>query len=118
MKLIILNRTPEKARKLADETGHIWGSLSEESLELLEEGVDLAVQTTTVGMHPFTDADPIPWWTPRHCSLVYDMIYNPRETVFLSRSRKAGIRTVNGLEMLEGQARLQFELFTGVPAPD
>jgi 3-dehydroquinate dehydratase/shikimate dehydrogenase len=117
MNLIILNRTEEKARRLAEETGNQWGVLSEKSLPLLADGVDLAVQTTSVGMHPDVKSDPAPWWNPENCTLVYDMIYDPVETVFLSRARSAGVNTMNGSGMLEGQARLQFELFTGHQAP-
>lgn len=118
MKLIILNRTVDKAQRLGEETGNIWGPLTSEALGLLAGGIDLIVQTTTVGMHPNTDADPIPWWKPGDCTLVYDMIYEPGETLLLSRARSAGIRTMNGSGMLEEQARLQFKLFTGVQAPD
>ncbi len=117
MHLVILNRTTDKARHLAEEAGQKWGALTEESLPLLADGVDLAVQTTTVGMFPNTDADPIPWWKPGNCSLVYDMIYKPAETLFLARARKSGVRIMNGAGMLEAQARLQFELFTGKQAP-
>ncbi len=118
LKLVILNRTIDKARQLAEETGQAWGPLSDEALPLLEGGVDLAVQTTSVGMHPNEKADPAPWWNPRGCSLVYDMIYEPVETVLLARARSAGVRTLNGSDMLKAQARLQFELFTGCQAPE
>jgi len=114
MNLVILNRTVEKARRLAEESGQQWGSLSEDSKPLLEEGVDLAVQTTTVGMYPDC-LNPIPWWNPGGCSLVYDMIYEPEETALLALSRAAGVITMNGLGMLEAQGRIQFELFTGFP---
>jgi len=113
MKLVILNRTIEKARHLAEETKQQWGALSPESFSLLEGGVDLAVQTTNVGMFPDSSSDPIPWWNPSGCLLVYDMIYQPEETVLLARSRGVGINTKNGSGMLEAQARIQFELFTG-----
>ena len=46
---------------------------------------------------------------------LFDMVYNPVETTFLS----AGCgQTVDGLRMLVGQARRAFELFYGDPAPD
>ena len=118
MKLVILNRTIDKARRLAEETGQAWGPLSDEALPLLEGGIDLLVQTTSVGMHPNENADPAPWLNPRECSLVYDMIYEPVETVLLARARSAGVRTLNGSGMLEAQARLQFEMFTGIQAPE
>jgi len=117
MNLVILNRTVEKARRLAEENQQLWGPLSEESRSLLKGGVDLAVQTTTAGMHPDSGTDPIPWWNPRGCSLVYDMIYEPDETVLLARARASGINTLNGSGMLEAQAGIQFELFTGKKVP-
>jgi len=118
MKLVILNRTIGKARGLAEETGQTWGPLTDEALPLVEGGVDLAVQTTSVGMHPNENTDPAPWWNPRECSLLYDMIYEPAETIFLARARSAGVKTLNGFGMLEAQARLQFELFTGRQAAE
>lgn len=118
MNLVILNRTAEKAQCLAEETRQSWGPLSEESMNLLGGDIDLAVQTTTVGMHPESGKDPIPWWNPRGCTLVYDMIYEPEETVLLARAGAAGVKTLNGSGMLEAQARIQFELFTGKKVPD
>ena len=44
---------------------------------------------------------------------IFDMVYNPLETAFLSRGREAGGRTVDGLTMLIGQAAKAFELFFG-----
>lgn len=112
----VLNRTESKAQELAQEVGGTALPLSAEVLPLLS-GTDLVVQTTTVGMHPNESGDPIPWWDFSGCRLVYDMIYAPEETVLLHRARNAGIRTLNGSGMLEAQARSQFALFTGIPAP-
>ncbi len=48
---------------------------------------------------------------------VYDLIYNPRETTLLKWAREAGAETIDGLEMLVGQACLQFAWWTGRDAP-
>ena len=45
---------------------------------------------------------------------VYDLVYNPIETQLLSEARKAGCETLGGLEMLVAQAKIQFELWTGI----
>ena len=50
-------------------------------------------------------------------SLVYDLVYNPLETLLLKHARSAGCRTLNGLQMLVAQAALQFRLWTGSCAP-
>ena len=45
--------------------------------------------------------------------LVYDLVYNPMETSFLSEGRKAGCKTLGGLEMLVDQAVEQQRIWTG-----
>jgi 3-dehydroquinate dehydratase/shikimate dehydrogenase len=50
-------------------------------------------------------------------ALVYDLVYNPRETRLLRDARQAGFDTIGGLEMLVAQAERQFEYWTGRPAP-
>jgi shikimate dehydrogenase len=77
---------------------------------------DLVVNTTPVGTWPRVDQAPV----DRHAvtaGTVYDLIYNPRETTLLRWAREAGAATMDGLEMLVGQARLQFEWWTGRTAP-
>ncbi|MBO4611784.1 MAG: shikimate dehydrogenase [Bacteroidaceae bacterium] len=63
------------------------------------------VNCSPVGMHPHTDEAPqLPYEAigPQH--LLFDLIYNPTETLFLKRGRERGAVTKNGLEMLELQA--------------
>src|SRR6266550_1272774 len=47
----------------------------------------------------------------------FDMVYQPLDTPFLQAARAAGLRTVDGLTMLIGQARQAFRLFFGVEPP-
>ena len=117
MKLIILNRNIAKAQSLAEEFKIEWGPLDKRALPKLASGIFLAVQTTSLGMPPNEEIDPIPWWNPTGCSFVYDVIYGISETPFLKRARSAGCRTIGGFGMLEAQARLQFGLFTGFVPP-
>jgi shikimate dehydrogenase len=49
--------------------------------------------------------------------LVYDLIYDPKETKLLALAKKAGANTCNGLMMLLYQAMLAFEIWTGQKAP-
>lgn len=63
------------------------------------------VNTSPVGMYPKVDQCPdIPYnlLTPNH--LLYDLIYNPDETLFLKKGKAHGAVTKNGLEMLLLQA--------------
>lgn len=47
----------------------------------------------------------------------FDMVYQPLDTLFLQAARTAGLRTVDGLTMLTGQARQAFRLFFGAEPP-
>jgi 3-dehydroquinate dehydratase/shikimate dehydrogenase len=75
---------------------------------------DLLVNTTPVGMWPQADASPIEaeHLAPALGRVVYDMVYNPAETLLLRQAHAAGARTIGGLEMLVAQAVLQFEWWT------
>jgi shikimate dehydrogenase len=50
-------------------------------------------------------------------TIVFDMVYQPIETPLLAQARALGLRTIDGLQMLVGQAAAAFELFFGQPAP-
>ena len=78
----------------------------------------LLVNTTPVGMHPHENASPWPVdiALPKHAAL-YDLVYNPRETLLVKRARANGLLATTGMGMLVEQAALAFELWTGVAAP-
>ena len=48
---------------------------------------------------------------------VYDLVYNPRETLLVQQTRAAGLPAITGLGMLIEQAALAFESWTGRQAP-
>ena len=50
-------------------------------------------------------------------TIVFDMVYAPLETWLLREAREIGLRTIDGLEMLVGQAAAAFALFFGRAAP-
>lgn len=66
---------------------------------------NLIINTTPVGTFPdigFCPNIPYSHLTPNH--ILYDLVYNPEETLFLRKGRERGARTKNGLEMLQLQA--------------
>ena len=72
----------------------------------------LVVQCTPVGMAPQAeDAPPFPYALLDARHRLYDMIYNPVETVFLQRGRQQGARVKNGLDMLHRQADLAWSIW-------
>ncbi|QIL76013.1 shikimate dehydrogenase family protein [Hymenobacter sp. HDW8] len=76
-------------------------------------GHSLIINATPLGTFPQVDAcAPIPYeaLTPAH--YLYDLIYNPSETLFLQKGREAGAQTKNGFEMLCLQAEAAWEIWT------
>lgn len=75
----------------------------------------VVVNCTPVGMYPHVDeAPPLPYDALSERHLLYDLIYNPSETLFLKKGAAAGAITKNGLEMLERQALASWEFWTQV----
>ncbi|KAL2661407.1 hypothetical protein AAZV13_03G200000 [Glycine max] len=82
-----------------------------------EKGAILA-NATPVGMHPNTDRIPVAEATLEDYRLVFDAVYTPRRTRLLNEADAAGAITVAGVEMFLRQAIGQFNLFTGLEAPE
>ena len=78
--------------------------------------VDLLVNASALGMEgqpPLEiDLDPLP-----EDAVVYDIVYASRETGLLAQAHARELATVDGLDMLIGQAALAFELFFGAEPP-
>ena len=87
-------------------------SYDELTAERLEQ-YTVIVNTTPLGMHPKTDACPPLDYTAiddRH--LLFDVIYNPEKTLFLQRGEEAGATICNGMDMLIGQAKAAWNIWT------
>ena len=78
----------------------------------------LIVNATPVGTHPRSDRTP--WTTAgdfNQDQIVYDLVYNPRLTRLLREASDQGAMTIDGLEMLIGQAAAAYTLWTGREMP-
>jgi shikimate dehydrogenase len=77
---------------------------------------DLLVNTTSLGMvgQPALNLDLTPL---ADGATVYDIVYAPLETDLLKAARARGLKTLDGLEMLIGQAALAFDIFFDAEAP-
>jgi shikimate dehydrogenase len=125
-RIVIANRTPERAQRLARDVAHATGATEPTAIGL-EEGealsrggaeAELLVNTTRVGMAPEQDAPPpVPAAILHPGLLVYDLVYNPIETVLLKEARRRGCRVLTGVKMLVYQGAAAFERWTGVWPP-
>lgn len=79
--------------------------------ELLAE-YRLIVNTTPVGMYPHIDQAPqLPYEAIGSKHILFDLIYNPQETLMLKLGRERGATTINGMEMFEAQAAAAWEIW-------
>jgi 3-dehydroquinate dehydratase/shikimate dehydrogenase len=113
----VANRNPERAIRLAAEL--LPGKGEGAALDsVMDKGpYNLIVQTTSAGMSPDIEGDPLPDYVFSGMETVYDIIYTPAKSRFLQRAEEAGCTVIGGSEMLQRQAELQFSLFTGFPFP-
>ena len=74
---------------------------------------NVIVNCTPCGMFPHTNECPnLPYEAMDSHTLLYDLIYNPDETMFMHKGRERGATVKNGLEMLLLQAFASWEFWT------
>jgi shikimate dehydrogenase len=107
------------ARDVAERTGCAVGSelLTDASLATGLAKAEILLHCTPVGMKPESERSLVPRDRLRSGLVVFDAVYNPRRTLLLRDAAAAGCRVIEGTEMFLGQAALQFERWTGQPAP-
>ena len=73
---------------------------------------NVIVNCTPCGMFPHTNECPLlPYEAMDSHNLLYDLIYNPDETMFIHKGAEHGATVVNGLEMLLLQAFASWEFW-------
>jgi 3-dehydroquinate dehydratase/shikimate dehydrogenase len=114
--VVVFNRSSDRARALAADLG----------ARAADEDVagagpfDVVVNCTTVGMQGGPDPEglPLPPGVTLDGSItVFDTVYAPPRTPLIREAEARGARIVTGADMFLRQAALQFERWTGKPAP-
>lgn len=123
-KIILLNRTVEKAEEVIEElrdrpelvatkewmAAPLSDGFSDKGLPW--EEIDAVFQMSSMGMKENRDLPlDVAWLSPR-CH-VLDAVYAPLDTVFLKGARAKGLRTTDGLAMLMEQGAAAFEFWFG-----
>ncbi|MEO1039036.1 MAG: shikimate dehydrogenase [Pseudomonadota bacterium] len=112
----IVNRTPARAKALAESFGVPASIHALSDVEVALKDAALVIQSSSMGMANQAVFQPDLGGLPSNAG-VFDMVYAPLTTPLLAAARACGLRTVDGLAMLIGQARPGFELFFGAPPP-
>ncbi|MFL6540869.1 MAG: shikimate dehydrogenase [Chthoniobacterales bacterium] len=129
-RLVLVNRTFEKAKELASELrpffqqARVLGPVArleavewnDASLRFQIANTDLVVNATAVGLKQCDASVLSPSLLAPHL-LVYDTIYEPARTRLLAAAANAGARCANGLSMLLHQGTLSFEHWFDREAP-
>ncbi len=117
--ILILNRTPEKAKDISniinDKIKNIasYGLLDNDSPRKYIKECDILINSTSMGMEPHVNLSPISDFNFLNSkTIVCDLIYNPNKTLFLSKAEKMGCKIINGWGMLIFQAIKSFEIWT------
>ena len=115
-KIYITNRTKEKAIKLAKNMNE---NLMSRSIEVLDWGeipdASLVINTTSLGLKENDNIElNFKKYQNKKSCMFYDLIYNPKETKFLSDAKKRGNYTMNGKMMFLLQAKYAFNLWTNL----
>lgn len=129
-RLVLVNRTIEKARAFAAELDRYFRSdrligpadrlvaiphdLTAIRAQL--DHVDLVVNATSIGMKR-TDPPLLPQSLLTPNLLVYDAVYATGRTRLIEDATQSGARTANGLSMLLHQGAIAFEIWFNRPAP-
>lgn len=124
--LVLAGRNPEKARALLDELApkgehHVapldhFAQPTDFAFDDREHCFDLVVNASPLGMVGQPDLTFDMSHVPPRAHL-YDIVTAPLDTPFLKAGREAGFATIDGLNMLIGQAAVAFEKFFGVAPP-
>ncbi len=109
----VWNRTPERARALADELGGVAVTAAEPA--------EIVVNCTSVGLRDPAEtfkALPLAADAMGAGSLVVDLVYRRGGTLLLKAAKANGADVVDGLEVLVAQGAASLERWTGRTAPD
>jgi shikimate dehydrogenase len=129
-RLVLVNRTAEKARELAAQleeyfqSSRLLGPVArlevapweEQALKFQLAHTDLVVNATSVGMKR-SDEPLLPSSVIAPHLMIYDTVYTAARTPLLVAAEEAGARGANGLSMLLHQGALSFEIWFNRSAP-
>ncbi len=113
-KIILVNRTRQRAEKLAADLAHISIEVKDwQDREYALDQVDLLVNTSSLGMSG-QPALEISLASLKKNAVVTDIVYAPLQTQLLKSAAEKGHITIDGLGMLLHQAKIGFEAWFGI----
>jgi shikimate dehydrogenase len=121
--MVILDVTNRRAQSLAKEVSLKTkfparsARMAGKNLARELKNADVLINASPVGMHPNLRQSPVSGNLIHPGLCVFDIVYNPPATMLLRYAKKAGAKTIPGLQMLVRQAGEQLRLWTGKNPP-
>lgn len=114
--ITIFARNIENARPLLEEFNVQCSEFRAGETDFNE--LDILINTTPIGTkNSLENQTPATAEQLKNLHMVYDLVYNPFETLFLREAKSVEVPTLGGLAMLVAQGMKQFEIWTGLEAP-
>ncbi len=102
MSVFFLTRTPNASNHLS------YDALSDQNIGFFP----LIINCSPIGTHPNIQECPdLPYHALTASHFLYDMVYNPAQSLFLKQGQLRGAHTMNGLKMLQIQADLSWDIW-------
>ena len=122
--IYLINRTLDKANTLAFEFKKSYNDVSidpyaledTDSVERSLRAADLLINASSSGMEGVASITLQLELLPKQ-SLVYDLVYKPRQTALLKKAKELGLKSAGGISMLLYQGAKSLEIWTGEMAP-
>jgi shikimate dehydrogenase len=105
--ILWLNRTARHVVPLIE----LFGGKLVNAEQLDDLPMDAIINTTPLGMLPNVDVSPLPHYQFNRSQIIFDMVYNPRETRLIKDAKSQGAQCISGLAMFIGQGLKQIELW-------
>lgn len=115
--IVILNRTPEKARSIFKNiqkrrNSFNYGELNNNNVNAEISNVDIIINTTSIDILANKEYY-IDWKRVQKKTVFFDVLYNPA-TKLITMADYVGFKTITGLDMLIWQAMKSFQIWTGI----
>ncbi len=118
-RITIANRTIERAEALVKDIKNIGVAESSdyENMKDMIQDSDILINSTSVGMYPKISGTIVTSDMMHKDLTVFDIVYNPQNTLLLKEAKKAGATTIDGVMMLVFQGAESFRIWTGRSPP-
>jgi 3-dehydroquinate dehydratase / shikimate dehydrogenase len=113
VKVVVAARKLEVAEELAQK----WQGKGVKFEDRHSVQADMLVNCTPIGQHPNVNLTPFDGEALNRAMIVFDVVYNPEQTLLIKEARKKECSVITGVDMFVRQAAHQFELFHGEEAP-